>query len=86
MAVVHVQAQTAQRESIFDRVPAPGLVLVGIASVQVGAAFATIETALILARLVWRFDFETLSPETVRPYARLTTRPAVEIRMRVRRA
>jgi inner membrane transporter RhtA len=27
--------------SVFDRVPAPGLVLVGIASVQVGAAFAT---------------------------------------------
>ncbi len=27
--------------SVFDRVPAPGLVLVGITSVQVGAAFAT---------------------------------------------
>jgi cytochrome P450 len=52
----------------------------------VGAAFATIETALILARLVRRFDFETLQPETVRPYARLTTRPAVEIMMRVRSA
>jgi inner membrane transporter RhtA len=32
---------TQRRQSIFDRVPAPGLVLVGIASVQVGAAFAT---------------------------------------------
>ena len=52
----------------------------------VGAAFATIETSLILARLVRRFDFETLSPETVRPFARLTTRPAVEIQMRVRSA
>jgi inner membrane transporter RhtA len=31
----------AQRRSAVDRVPAPGLVLVGIASVQVGAAFAT---------------------------------------------
>lgn len=51
----------------------------------VGAAFATIETALILARLVRRFDFESLSPETVRPFARLTTRPAVEIKARVRR-
>jgi cytochrome P450 len=50
----------------------------------VGAAFATIETALIIARLVRRFDFEALQPETVRPYARLTTRPAVEIMMRVR--
>jgi cytochrome P450 len=50
----------------------------------VGAAFATIETALIIARLARRFDFEALSPDTVRPYARLTTRPAVEIMMRVR--
>ena len=50
----------------------------------VGAAFATIETALIIARLVRRFDFEALQPETVRPYARLTTRPALEIMMRVR--
>jgi cytochrome P450 len=49
----------------------------------VGAAFATIETALIIARLVRRFDFTTLHPETVRPYARLTTRPATEIQMRV---
>ena len=52
----------------------------------VGAAFATIETALILARLVRRFDFEALAPDGVRPYARLTTRPAAEIQMRVRRA
>ena len=50
----------------------------------VGAAFATIETALILARLARRFDFEALEPAGVRPYARLTTRPATEIRMRVR--
>src|SRR5205807_7825674 len=32
---------TVQSKSIFDQVPAPGLVLVGITSVQVGAAFAT---------------------------------------------
>ena len=38
---MQVQAQAVQRQSIFDRVPAPGLVIVGIASVQVGAAFAT---------------------------------------------
>ncbi len=50
----------------------------------VGAAFATIETALIIARLARRFDFEALDPGSVRPYARLTTRPAVEIRVRVR--
>ncbi len=33
--------RAAQLNQFFDRVPAPGLVLVGIASVQVGAAFAT---------------------------------------------
>ncbi len=32
---------TARQTGVFDRIPAPGLVLVGIASVQVGAAFAT---------------------------------------------
>jgi inner membrane transporter RhtA len=39
---MHVEAQptTRKRASLFDQVPAPGLVLVGIASVQVGAAFA----------------------------------------------
>jgi inner membrane transporter RhtA len=31
----------AEPQSLFDRFPAPGLVIVGIASVQVGAAFAT---------------------------------------------
>ena len=53
--------------------------------VCVGAAFATIESALILARLVRRFDFEALAPERVRPVARLTTRPAEQILCRVRR-
>lgn len=52
----------------------------------VGAAFATIETALILASLVRGFDFTTLDAESVRPFARLTTRPAVEIMMRVAEA
>jgi cytochrome P450 len=49
----------------------------------VGAAFATIETALILARLVRGWEFTAQEPGRVRPYARLTTRPATEIRMRV---
>jgi inner membrane transporter RhtA len=35
------RATTPHRQSLFDRIPAPGLVVVGIASVQVGAAFAT---------------------------------------------
>jgi inner membrane transporter RhtA len=37
----HRRASAARDRSAFDRVPASGLVLVGIASVQVGAAFAT---------------------------------------------
>jgi cytochrome P450 len=52
----------------------------------VGAAFATIETALILATLVRGFDFTTLDADRVRPFARLTTRPAVEVMMRVAEA
>ena len=51
----------------------------------VGAAFATFESCLILARLVRRYDFEALDPGKVRPVARLTTRPAKEIMVRVRR-
>jgi len=51
----------------------------------VGAAFATFESCLILARLVRRYDFEALEPNQVRPVARLTTRPAKEIMVRVRR-
>ena len=51
----------------------------------VGAAFATIESGLMLARLVRRYDFEAIAPEEVKPVARLTTRPASEIMMRVRR-
>ena len=51
----------------------------------VGAAFATIESTLILARLVRRYDFVPLSPTTVRPVARLTTKPFAEIMCQVRR-
>jgi cytochrome P450 len=51
----------------------------------VGAAFATIEACLILARLVRRYDFEVLDAHKVRPVARLTTRPARQILCRVRR-
>jgi cytochrome P450 len=51
----------------------------------VGAAFAQTESALILARLLRRFDFEPIAPETVRPAARLTTRPADQVMMRVTR-
>lgn len=51
--------------------------------VCVGAAFATTESTLILARLMRRFDFTVASPGAVRPVARLTTRPAKEIIARV---
>ena len=47
--------------------------------VCVGAAFATTESTLILARLIRRFDFSVAAPKSVRPVARLTTRPAVQI-------
>ena len=51
--------------------------------VCIGAAFATIESGLILAELVRRYDFEVRAPEAVRPVSRLTTRPATEIACRV---
>jgi inner membrane transporter RhtA len=38
---MQAQARAAASQSVFDRVPGPGLVIVGIGSVQVGAAFAT---------------------------------------------
>ncbi len=53
--------------------------------VCVGAAFATIEATLILARLVRRFEFTPLKPGDVRPVTRLTTKPAREIEVSVRR-
>lgn len=49
----------------------------------VGAGFANAESVLIIARLLRAFDFQVLSPERVRPAARLTTRPANQIFCRV---
>jgi inner membrane transporter RhtA len=37
---MQVEATHTQQPSVFDRVPAPALVITGIASVQIGAAFA----------------------------------------------
>ncbi|MEL7452616.1 MAG: cytochrome P450, partial [Pseudomonadota bacterium] len=48
----------------------------------VGAGFATIEAALIIARLARRFDFEVANSAQIRPAARLTTRPAEQIIVR----
>ena len=53
--------------------------------VCIGAAFATTESALILARLIRRYDFSVDNPDTVRPVARLTTRPAEQIVCRATR-
>lgn len=72
----------AEREKEF----APGAYIpFGIGPrVCVGAAFATTEAVLILARLLRRFDFEVRDAARVRPAARLTTRPAEQISCRVR--
>lgn len=49
-----------------------------------GAGFAQTEASLIIARLVRRFDFSALDPHSVRPVARLTTRPVRQIFCRAR--
>ena len=51
-----------------------------------GAAFATTEAILILAELFRRWDFEVLDADKVQPAARLTTRPAEQILVRIRPA
>lgn len=50
----------------------------------VGAGFANIESALILARLCRRFEFDIRDGEAVRPAARLTTRPVKQVMVRPR--
>jgi cytochrome P450 len=52
----------------------------------IGSAFAYAESTLIIASLVRRFDFSALEPQGVRPAARLTTRPARQIMVKVRHA
>ncbi len=47
--------------------------------VCIGGAFAMIEGALILARLIRRYDIRASDPLSVRPVVRLTTRPASDI-------
>ena len=49
----------------------------------IGASFATVESLLLIARLVRRFDIEVLDPGSVRPVAKLTTRPVREIQVRL---
>ena len=52
--------------------------------VCIGASFATTEATLIIARLAQRYTFECMNTDTVRPVARLTTRPAHEIQMTIK--
>jgi len=53
--------------------------------VCVGAGFATTEATLILARLARRYDWQVDDAQSIRPVARLTTRPAQQVMCRVRR-
>ncbi|MDG2459878.1 MAG: cytochrome P450 [Luminiphilus sp.] len=50
----------------------------------VGAGFAQTESVLILAELVRRFDWWLSPGQTVRPAARMTTRPADQVMLHVR--
>ncbi len=50
----------------------------------VGAGFAQTESVLILAELVRRFDWLLEPGQTVRPAARMTTRPADQVMLHVR--
>ncbi len=51
----------------------------------VGAGFAAVEAALILAALTRQFEFQIKDADRIRPAARLTTRPAEQIMMTVSR-
>ena len=51
--------------------------------VCIGASFATTEATLIIAKLAQRYEFHCQNTDTVRPVARLTTRPAFEIVMKI---
>jgi cytochrome P450 len=69
-----------------SEIPAGAYLPFGIGPrVCVGAAFAQTEAALILARLLRRYRFTVDAPDRVRPVARLTTRPAEEVIVRVAR-
>ena len=50
-----------------------------------GAAFATVESTLILARLIRRYDVEATNPQAVRPVTRLTTRSSQGIGLHFQR-
>ena len=53
----------------------------------IGAAFAQVESKVVLARLLQSFDFELLNGHEIKPYmgATLEPRPGVMMRLRRRR-
>ena len=70
-----------------DEIPKDAYIPFGLGPrICVGAAFASVEASLILARLLRRYDIRIEGSKPVRPVARLTTRPAEPIQaMFVRR-
>ncbi len=59
-----------------DDIPKDAYIPFGLGPrICVGAAFASVEAALILARLLRRYDFTVTGTAKIRPVARLTTRP-----------
>jgi cytochrome P450 len=50
----------------------------------IGAGFAQAEAVLIIAEFVRRYDFSVAQNQSVRPAARLTTRPAEQLMLHCR--
>ncbi|MEM6414472.1 MAG: cytochrome P450 [Pseudomonadota bacterium] len=93
---IHRRAEYWPRPDVFDPqrfsvsrekdIPSGAYIPFGLGPhICVGAGFAVMESALIIARLARRFDlsFEG-NVKAVRPVARLTTRPASQVMIRVR--
>jgi len=69
-----------------DDIPKDAYIPFGLGPrICVGAAFAGVEAALILARLLRRYDINVDGANRVRPVARLTTRPGAPINVVFRR-
>ncbi|MCS6843242.1 MAG: cytochrome P450 [Caldilineales bacterium] len=51
----------------------------------IGAAFAQVESKVVLSRLLQTFDFELLNADEIKPYMGATLEPRPGVRMRVRR-
>jgi cytochrome P450 len=51
----------------------------------IGAAFAQVESKVVLARLLQTFDFDLLNGPEIRPYMGATLEPRPGVKMRLRR-